>query len=624
MKKKVDRHKIISFDMFDTLVWRDVMKPADSFKVIECIWNKKNGSVLDFSSIRRSAERAARDKKQAEITFDEIYNEIELPENDKRALMQLERDVEYKLIMPNYEMKAVYDYAVSQNKTVIVTTDMYLPLEFIEKLLTKCGYTKHKKLYLSCEVGKRKRDGGLFKYIADDLGCKPSKILHIGDNRRSDQIEAVKSGLHIAPITDKEKTAYHYAQSGLDTSKLQNNVLMAYLYNRKPMINDDAEYLGFSLLGPALYGYCRSLHEGAKGIDKFFLARDGFLIKNAYEIMYPEEKPQLHYLCISRKALRRPNIYKTIPYRALVEQFANLKEYTVDDILKFCSVSDETRQTIIDKYADLDPVHSRRELAESKEFEAVFNDIKNLERNNYEKQYNALRKYLAQENFNGNIAISDVGWRATAQINLDVICGSEFDITGYYFGVEDAVSSDKYDRNKIKGYFWSWNESTTLSQALLNGRKAIFECMFLSSDGSTYAYDIDKSGKAYPLFEEKSQDQEAAGRIQRGALKFVEGFKEFESVIPPLEPVDTGRGLADFLMYPQKQDLVIGDILSENYREAYLAKPKSLGSYIKSPSSFKKDFRSAEWKVGFLARLLPLNRGALKTINNLYEKKRHK
>lgn len=95
-------------------------------------------------------------------------------------------------LVVNPEMKAVYDEAIKQNKKIIIVSDMYLPADFIKKVLHKNKITKYHKLYVSNEVQHRKDRGDMYKYVIDDLSVAPNKILHIGDNKHSDYKKALE------------------------------------------------------------------------------------------------------------------------------------------------------------------------------------------------------------------------------------------------------------------------------------------------------------------------------------------------------------------------------------------------------------------------------------------------
>ncbi len=61
------KYDVISFDVFDTLVFRAVEKPADVFRLLEGHWN-----CMEFAQKRVQAERDARKEKE-EVTIDDIY-----------------------------------------------------------------------------------------------------------------------------------------------------------------------------------------------------------------------------------------------------------------------------------------------------------------------------------------------------------------------------------------------------------------------------------------------------------------------------------------------------------------------------------------------------------------------
>ena len=73
LKRLIDQHDVISFDMFDTLVYRKVNLPQDIFDLVD-------DNVRDFFKVnfnykkkRIEAEHKARASKQGEITFNEIF-----------------------------------------------------------------------------------------------------------------------------------------------------------------------------------------------------------------------------------------------------------------------------------------------------------------------------------------------------------------------------------------------------------------------------------------------------------------------------------------------------------------------------------------------------------------------
>ena len=73
IKKKIASYEIISFDIFDTMLLRDVPNPQDIFTVIEQKYKIKN-----FKKRRINAENLARKfSKQNEVTINDIYKYLD-------------------------------------------------------------------------------------------------------------------------------------------------------------------------------------------------------------------------------------------------------------------------------------------------------------------------------------------------------------------------------------------------------------------------------------------------------------------------------------------------------------------------------------------------------------------
>ena len=129
---------------------------------------------------------------------------------------------------PNPVIIPIYNYCVKNNKTVVVTSDMYLSEDIIRRILTKNGFEGYTNIFVSSEFGEKKRNGKLFKRVVDELRVKPKEILHIGDNIRSDVIFANLSGIKGVQIAklkticqNKNITQYALAKAtGMSTSSI--------------------------------------------------------------------------------------------------------------------------------------------------------------------------------------------------------------------------------------------------------------------------------------------------------------------------------------------------------------------------------------------------------------------
>lgn len=186
----------VSFDVFDTVVKRDVAEPKDVFALIESRLREGTEPCVEhFYAQRVEAERAARQTNHGrEVTLEEIYRQIPVSDEQRLELMQLECQTEIEVSRPNIPIKHVYDACVQQGKKVLFISDMYLPSDVILQILRKNGYnTGH--LYVSCEAGRTKRDGRLFTYVqkAEDLTI--DGWLHIGDAIPGDFLSPKRLGI---------------------------------------------------------------------------------------------------------------------------------------------------------------------------------------------------------------------------------------------------------------------------------------------------------------------------------------------------------------------------------------------------------------------------------------------
>lgn len=340
--------KIISFDVFDTLILRPFWKPSDLFLLM----NREAESLLetpdacDFSTLRAEAEeearRAAWADRREDTTLQEIYGCLEgtglFPPEVLRELMNLEITLEKRYCTARESAKELVEYALSLGKTVIAVSDMYLPTSVIAEILRKCGYPDIHRIFVSGEKGITKRSGRLFQYAAETLGVSRNEMIHIGDQAFSDVSVPRRMGIsafHFPRTIDllegnrrfSHGRAFQQAYRQINSS-ITGNLAMSQLGIRcmlavaANLVYDDPFRKGSrgggyardpELLGTLALGmYCmahalwiaRIAKEGAYDHVLFF-ARDGYLIQKAYDDLrnYHRDLPESAYVYTSRKAM---------------------------------------------------------------------------------------------------------------------------------------------------------------------------------------------------------------------------------------------------------------------------------------------------------------------------------
>ena len=302
IKKQIKRHKIISFDIFDTALLRPYVSPDDVFFHMEKLFKAPG-----FALSRKKAEQIAWDSERTEDKEDTCLSEIYKYIDKKFKLLEKEEiSFEMDILVPNPEIYALYKYALSKNKQVIFVSDMYLPAEMLATALHKNGYNKYTHLYVSCEYGKLKNTGNLYRKVLADFNIQPNEILHIGDNEHSDVKMASEIGISSIYYP---KILKRYIDNNPRVLNFINNhphnvgasiicMLSAMHWNasRRSYWND----FGYEYCGPACLSFMKWFEQHlGKNKDIIFVARDGYTLEKVFN-MFGHKDIKTHYIYAPR------------------------------------------------------------------------------------------------------------------------------------------------------------------------------------------------------------------------------------------------------------------------------------------------------------------------------------
>lgn len=308
--KRLLSYDVVSFDVFDTLIFRPFSDPKIIFDILE-----SENQIEHFAQLRGEAEKHVRSEKDEnngtrEVTLDEIYEYIEKYTGlDKKMGMQKEVEKEIEMCFANPYMLHVFHMLKSYGKRIIITSDMYLDKNVIEKILKKNGYSGYEDIYVSCQYRKSKATGELYKMIRDRLGENLSYV-HIGDNRHSDINMAKDAGWEAVYYGNVNDIGRRFRADGM--SKLiraaSEGIINVRLHNGMETYTPAYEF-GYANGGLYCLGYVRWIHDFAvkNNIDKIlFLARDGDIYKKIYDRLYSDIASE--YVYWSRIAAIKYNI----------------------------------------------------------------------------------------------------------------------------------------------------------------------------------------------------------------------------------------------------------------------------------------------------------------------------
>lgn len=291
-------YDIISFDIFDTLIFRPFSKPSDLFMLVG-----EKLEIMDFTTIRIEAEEIARKENEMrngnrEITIYDIYRIISYKtgisiENGVKA----EYEMECELCFPNPYMKRIYELLYYMKKRIIFVSDMYYPEEMMKKILKKCGYSNYEKMFVSCDFNCSKSNSELYKYVL--RYAEKSKVIHIGDNVKSD-VEIPRKfkirSVHYQNVNEKGKK-YRPTEMSYLIGSAYSGIINAYIHNGLNCYSPYFEY-GFIYAGIYILGYCSWIHSYVKEhhIDKIlFLSRDGDIYHKIYKTIYNDTNSEYVY-----------------------------------------------------------------------------------------------------------------------------------------------------------------------------------------------------------------------------------------------------------------------------------------------------------------------------------------
>lgn len=605
---KIRNYKYVSFDIFDTLILRNVLNPSDIFKIIQ---NKIGRS--DFYIKRINAEKeAVRKSLKEEITLEEIYSNItELKsDNEKEYVMNLEKETEIKYSLLNPIFREIIDYCRKNNMKIIIASDMYLDESTIKSILEK-NKVEYDYLYLSSKINLRKSRGKMYTYILKDLGISKNELVHIGDNKLSDYIVPKIMGIKSILYTKSKDNLYTKSKDKLScVNNIADNICFSFIRNNIMPENNKYYNFGFKYLGMLIYGMCQWIHEEAqlRNINSiYFIARDGFILKKAYDLIYKNE--QTKYLYLSRRSLTVPMLRDVQSMKDILDRITYIKrKETMDTFMHKLGIDDESFiSELKNKYGN---EIKRNELLTEK-YTELFDDIKEKIKSNAQNEFDNCVGYLQNNIEDEKIIIVDLGWYGTIQKCLEKILektNKRYDITGCYLGVIPKKDSG-YELRSAKGYIYDYKNIDVYNQKLIFGFNGLIESIFTADHGSVKKYK-EMNENYEPVLEEwENVNWSIISRIHEGALNFVQAIKNYlDDNITSISNEAAFAGLNNLLTKPSLKDVQsFQDIIFYDSYYKKLVNFRGRLFYMKNFKTMLDDFGVSNWKIGFLKKLITID-----------------
>lgn len=442
----LEPYEVVSFDLYDTLISRKVIKPEDVFLLLN--WRlHSEGILLEQESFIEMRNRAVNHLPKY-YSLDELYEKIlqqnHLNPDVVEKIKQLELELEREIIVGRTIMLDLMKELMEQGKTVYIVSDMYLSKEVIYELLEMNGLQiSQEHILVSNELKAEKRDGTLWEFYKNNI-VKDKLAIHIGDNQAADIEKPREYGVdsyYVMGVSDMMRNSSIRELEELvlnELESLQVGIVLAQIFNnpfslcptKGKFVFSSFVHFGYAIWGNVVNTFISWLHEQGKnrGINRFlFLSRDGFLLKKNYKYycdIYNENMQEAEYLYVSRRIANIANIIN----ESDVLEWANFPY-----IGKF---SDYLR----DRFsicAKLDDVNAEQEIQLPKDWGKVVRWISQYRAELEEvikKERDEYLQYIKSIHITEADAIVDTGFFGSIQGKLDTLVGKK--LLGFYFNCD--------------------------------------------------------------------------------------------------------------------------------------------------------------------------------------------
>lgn len=547
--------KVLFTDFFDTLVHRRV-HPNYALR----LWAKYviNELGLPISSkqlfgIRRNAisfVSANRQQNALEIDYPSVIKEVflrllhnDILESDdydafeslfKRADTIAETSVQFtndQLVRKLYDLR-------QKGYRIYLLSDFYLSKEIISNILEYHGISDlFDGLFVSSDEGHCKENGSLYKHVLETLKVEASDVIMIGDNKKSDSINAQAHGInpiHLKHVTHKLRNKQNLFGSN------KNDFTRACRNIERKCSKSDYPFSEYIL---HFYFFTERLYQNArknKVRDLFFLAREGHYLKRLFDtyqdlnLVPKEERINTHYLKASRQSATQLAL-KPLEEEGFGQLIKKFGEMSLSHFLEWFPFNAGTKDRILKEidcpseqvfpqFSDSEAMHL---LRENKTFQKAYSEHRQQQKEAFMAYLNSFgADYKAD-----GLALVDVGWGGTMQEALYRFLENKIPVTGYYLGLKEIYNIEK--NTKRYGLNFSIYPNRTFSDDILMANGQLYEQLLAAPHGSTLYYRPDPARPTVEYHEknEKYNYEQLIAPVQEYMFdRFKELFSHLRSI----------------------------------------------------------------------------------------------
>lgn len=546
--------RVVSVDVFDTLLYRVVGQPDDVFRLVE----REQGDD-GFHARRVEAERRARARRAIEgvfeVTLDDVY--AELPGCTPDAELAAERAV----CRVNPEIAGFVRACAARGQRVVLLSDMYLPGARIRALVEGCcDALPVERVFSSADTGRTKAAGSAFTLVCDEMGVDPEVLFHVGDHVVSDWANPRRAGaramLYARRAPAMRSTAFlnrgHVRRLRAARRRPAARAVEATLVDSwvaDPRLDDYWFHLGRTVVGPLVAGWTAWIRARARahGVERvYFLARDGYLPRRAMSVLFSDVEHDYVYasrrmtLLASLTSLDDPRAFKLLTsghggHRPLYMLDRLLIEYDAEDARRRV-------RTVMDPDATLgwdDP----RADAVVEALAPMILDAAARERADALAYFESLGMTAG-----GVHALVDVGWNGSVQRGVERLLGRDF--AGYYLALRAGAHANRFTSAYVTGF-------PPTQAAIKRAHNSVEVHEFLLGAPHATTIRVRRRDDGYePVLGEPNHVHERCARgVERGVMDFVGRIRPTAAESLVDDPETAMAGLNALLLHPTTRDI---------------------------------------------------------------------
>jgi len=499
--------EVILVDFFDTIMFRKIhpFKIYERWAFLISVWmgcpelqtnilHLRNQAIIFFDQCKKEISW----KLIYDYIFDNLKDEVKskITKDDFVSFAhKVEIDVEIGVQYPHKRLLKKLQGYKDKGLRIYIVSDFHLDADDLKLFLKAKNIDVNSifdGIFVSSDYGTSKAQGGLYKMILDILKVNPVHVLMIGDNDKSDGINAISFGI-------SSKIEHNYIEKGV----YQLRRFLGFDYTKhafksieKTSRRFNSAYSEYSLI---FYVFSKLLYERLlrKHANHIvFLSREGHFLKRSFdamrEITPPNNQIISYYFMCSRRASQSTSVEKL---KRLVNEKISLRDYLfacgfdniqIEDIAqkyKLTRDSLDNGQNILSYNGDY-----LRLMAKEKFATMLFNKI--------ETNKMAFKDYIQSFKKEEEMNIVDIGWRGGMQDAVGDAGNCK--TTGYYLGLINSIYSIE-NKNGLIFTYCPKNDKVSPYSEILRSNTQLYEQLTAAPHGSAIGYIYDSEGRVRVL-----------------------------------------------------------------------------------------------------------------------------